>query len=137
MKSLFGLFLNDFKSKYKLDKIVNKTIFIRDIPESKIADTIKEWESALDKRIKLAYLPRPGVVRLRLTTSGCNEKELNTIINKELDKLKNYIKFYEDDINLNLILHDFFINKKFSLSVAESCTSGLIASSLTSIDWLM
>ena len=133
MKSLFGLFLNDFKSKYKLDKIVNKTIFIRDIPESKIADTIKEWESALDKRIKLAYLPRPGVVRLRLTTSGCNEKELNTIINKELDKLKNYIKFYEDDINLNLILHDFFIDKKFSLSVAESCTSGLIASSLTSI----
>ena len=133
MKSLFGLFLNDFKSKYKLDKIVNKTIFIRDIPESKIADTIKEWESALDKRIKLAYLPRPGVVRLRLTTSGCNEKQLNTIINNELDKLKNYIKFYEDDINLNLILHDFFINKKFSLSVAESCTSGLIASSLTSI----
>ena len=133
MKSLFELFLNDFTNNYKLEKIVNKTVLIRDIPESQIADKIKGWESALNKKIKLAYLPKPGVVRLRLTTAGSNEEQLNSLIRNELDKLRKYIQFYEDDINLNQLLHNLFSEKQFSLSVAESCTSGLLASELTLI----
>mgnify|MGYP003323395198 CR=1 FL=1 len=114
---LFYFLYADFTNNYKLDKIVNKTVFIRDIPESQIADKIKEWESALNKKIKLAYLPRPGVVRLRLTTAGSNEEQLNSLIRNELDKLRKYIQFYEDDINLNQLLHDLFSEKQFSLSV--------------------
>ena len=133
MKNLFELFLNDFTNNYKLEKIVNKTVLVRDIPESQIADKIKEWESALNKKIKLAYLPKPGLVRLRLTIAGIHEEQLNSLISHELDKLRKYIQFYEDDINLNQLLHDLFSEKQFSLSVAESCTSGLLASELTSI----
>ena len=133
MKNLFELFLNDFTNNYKLDKIVKKTVLIRDVPESQIADKIKQWESALNKKIKLAYLPKPGVVRLRLTIAGIHEEQLNSLISHELDKLRKYIQFYEDDINLNQLLHDLFSEKQFSISVAESCTSGLLASELTSI----
>ena len=133
MKHLFKDFLKIFKSQNKLKKITNKTIFIKNIPESQIANMIKEWESNLNDKIKLAYLPRPGTVRLRLSLIGNNQKKQLSIIEDELRKLENYIEFSEGDIDLNLLVHDLLIESSFTISVAESCSSGFIASELTSI----
>ena len=133
MKHLFKDFLNIFKSQNKLKTITNKTIFIKNIPESQIANMIKEWESNLDDKIKLAYLPKPGTVRLRLSLIGNNQKKQLSIIEDELRKLENYIEFSEAEIDLNVLVHDLLIESSFTLSVAESCSSGLIASELTSI----
>ena len=132
MKRLFKDFLKLFRNENKLRIIVNKTIYIKNIPESQIADIIKEWENNLHKDIKLAYLPRPGLVRLRLSTIGNDEIKQNKLINSELEKLKEYIEFNESEINLNQLVHDKFIKSNFTLSVAESCSSGIIASELTS-----
>ena len=132
MKRLFKDFLKLFRNENKLRIIVNKTIYIKNIPESQIADIIKEWENTLHKDIKLAYLPRPGLVRLRLSTIGNDEIKQNKLINSELEKLKEYIEFNESEINLNQLVHDKFIKSNFTLSVAESCSSGIIASELTS-----
>ena len=132
MKRLFKDFLKLFRNENKLRIIVNKTIYIKNIPESQIADIIKEWENTLHKDIKLAYLPRPGLVRLRLSTIGNDEIKQNKLINSELEKLKEYIEFNESEINLNQLVHDKFIKSDFTLSVAESCSSGIIASELTS-----
>ena len=132
MKRLFKDFLKLFRNENKLRIIVNKTIYIKNIPESQIADIIKEWENTLHKDIKLAYLPRPGLVRLRLSTIGNDEIKQNKLINSELEKLKEYIEFHESEINLNQLVHDKFIKSNFTLSVAESCSSGIIASELTS-----
>jgi len=132
MKQLFKDFLDNFKKEYKLKKIVSKNIYIKDVPESQIAHLIKDWELALNKKIKLAYLPKPGIVRLSLTIKGNDEKKLNRLITTELNQLKKYIEFYESDINLNQSIHNIFIENGLSLSVAESCSSGLIASELTS-----
>ena len=88
MKRLFKDFLELFRNENKLRIIVNKTIYIKNIPESQIADIIKEWENTLHKDIKLAYLPRPGLVRLRLSTIGNDEIKQNKLINSELEKLK-------------------------------------------------
>ena len=132
MKRLFKDFLELFRNENKLRIIVNKTIYIKNIPESQIADIIKEWENNLHKDIKLAYLPRPGLVRLRLSTIGNDEIKQNKLINSELEKLKEYIEFNESEINLNQLVHDKFIKSNFTLSVAESCSSGIIASELTS-----
>ena len=133
MKHLFKDFLKIFKSQNKLKTITNKTIFIKNIPESQIANMIKEWESNLNDKIKLAYLPRPGTVRLRLSLIGNNQKKQLSIIEDELRKLENYIEFSEGDIDLNVLVHDLLIESSFTLSVAESCSSGFIASELTSI----
>ena len=133
MKHLFKDFLKIFKSQNKLKTITNKTIFIKNIPESQIANMIKEWESNLNEKIKLAYLPRPGTVRLRLSLIGNNQKKQLSIIEDELRKLEDYIEFSEGEIDLNVLLHDLLIESSFTLSVAESCSSGLIASELTSI----
>jgi len=133
MKHLFKDFLKIFKSQNKLKTITNKTIFIKNIPESQIANMIKEWESNLNDKIKLAYLPRPGTVRLRLSLIGNNQKKQLSIIEDELRKLENYIEFFEGDIDLNVLVHDLLIESSFTISVAESCSSGFIASELTSI----
>ena len=133
MKHLFKDFLKIFKSQNKLKTITNKTIFIKNIPESQIANMIKEWESNLNDKIKLAYLPRPGTVRLRLSLIGNNQKKQLSIIEDELRKLENYIEFSEGDIDLNVLVHDLLIESSFTISVAESCSSGFIASELTSI----
>ena len=133
MKHLFKDFLKIFKSQNKLKTITNKTIFIKNIPESQIANMIKEWESNLNDKIKLAYLPRPGTVRLRLSLIGNNQKKQLSIIEDELRKLEYYIEFSEGDIDLNVLVHDFLIESSFTISVAESCSSGFIASELTSI----
>ncbi len=42
--------------------------------ESMIAEQIEEWEDNLPDFIKLAYLPNPGKVRLRLTARGTDEE---------------------------------------------------------------
>ena len=133
MKHLFKDFLKIFKSQNKLKTITNKTIFIKNIPESQIANMIKEWELNLNEKIKLAYLPRPGTVRLRLSLIGNNQKKQLSIIEDELRKLEDYIEFSEGEIDLNVLVHDLLIESSFTLSVAESCSSGLIASELTSI----
>ena len=120
MKHLFKDFLKIFKSQNKLKTITNKTIFIKNIPESQIANMIKEWESNLNDKIKLAYLPKPGTVRLRLSLIGNNQKKQLSIIEDELRKLENYIEFSEAEIDLNVLVHDLLIESSFTISVAES-----------------
>ena len=131
MKFLFDYFLKDFKKLNKLQTIYHKTVYVRNIPESQIADKIKDWENNLNKKIKLAYLPRPGMVRLRLSILGDNEKNQKELIGFELEKLKKYIVFSELETDLNKLVYELLMKSGKSISVAESCTSGIIASKLT------
>jgi len=131
MKFLFDYFLKDFKKLNKLQTIYHKTVYVRNIPESQIADKIKDWENNLNKKIKLAYLPRPGMVRLRLSILGDNEKNQKELIDFELEKLKKHIVFSELETDLNKLVYELLMKSGKSISVAESCTSGIIASKLT------
>ena len=131
MKFLFDYFLKDFKKLNKLQTIYHKTVYVRNVPESQIANKIKDWENNLNKKIKLAYLPRPGMVRLRLSILGDNEKNQKELIDFELEKLKKYIVFSELEIDLNKLVYELLMKSGKSISVAESCTSGIIASKLT------
>ena len=131
MKFLFDYFLKDFKKLNKLQTIYHKTVYVRNIPESQIADKIKDWENNINKKIKLAYLPRPGMVRLRLSILGDNEKNQKELIDFELEKLKKYIVFSELETDLNKLVYELLMKSGKSISVAESCTSGIIASKLT------
>ena len=54
--------------------IFHKTVLTQGVPESMLADRISDWEDALPKHIKLAYLPNPMSVRLRLSAYGDNEE---------------------------------------------------------------
>ncbi len=116
--------------------IVHKTIMTQGIPESYLAATISEWELALPQNIKLAYLPHPGLVRLRLTAIGENREELNDLLQTETEKL---LKIIPDDIfslkesTLERTVGELLASRSLTVSTAESCTGGTIASLITSI----
>ena len=111
--------------------IIQKTIFVRNVPESELANILKDWELGVNKNIKLAYLPSPGLVRLCLSSIGMDKLYLEEIINLELEKLARIIDYDNSEIDLNQMVFDAFIKNNLFLSVAESCSSGLIAASLT------
>ena len=133
MKILVEHFFREFKKNRKLDSIVQKTIFIRNIPESQLAYILKEWEASINKDIKLAYLPSPGVVRLRLSGISNSKAKIESLIQCELDKLSSIVKYDDNSKDLNQLVYDLCKIKCITISVAESCTSGLIASSLSQI----
>ena len=117
--------------------IFHKTILTYGLGESAIAERILDWQNSLPKEIKLAYLPNLGRVRLRLSGKGTNELLLKQKINSELDRLLPLIKDifvgYEDLSSLEEQIQKKFLEKKMTLSLAESCTGGEIAARLTKI----
>lgn len=72
---------------------------------------------------KIAFLPKPGLVDIRIVSS--NKEELKNLINRIQEKVGQYIYGYDDE-NLQHICHKKLIENKKTLSVAESCTGGLI-----------
>ena len=117
--------------------ILHKTLMTYGLGESAISERILNWENNLPKDIKLAYLPNLGRVRLRLSGKGSDEALLERRIDAELKKLLPLIKDifvgYEDVASFEEKIQAQFITKKLSLSTAESCTGGEIASRLTKI----
>ncbi len=124
------------QAKFELPYIYHKTIMTQGLGESKLAERIEEIEDSLPKHIKLAYLPQPGIVRLRLSASGKNktalEDEINMYCRKLLAKIPELIFGY-DDIKLEEVVGKLLTERKQSLSTAESCTGGYLAHLITSI----
>ncbi|MCX6235222.1 MAG: competence/damage-inducible protein A [Bacteroidetes bacterium] len=116
--------------------IIHKTIITQGIGESALCDMLTGWEETLPRHIHLAYLPQPGVIRLRLTAKGSNRERLSRDITEQVEKLKtiipDYIFGYDDD-TLEKIIGRILKEKKLTLSTAESCTGGYIAHLITSV----
>ncbi|WP_283643260.1 competence/damage-inducible protein A [Croceibacter atlanticus] len=123
------------QQKYKRPFILHKTVLTYGLGESIIADKIEDWETNLPKFIKLAYLPSLGKVRLRLTAKGDDEEILKTEIERQivsLHKLIGDIIFgYEGEDSIEQEIGKLLATKNATLSLAESCTGGLIASRFT------
>lgn len=141
-----AMFTNDIipqiKARYKLPFIYHKTILTQGIGESFLAELISDWEDDLtQKSIGLAYLPSPGMVRLRLSAVGENEQKLTEKIEDEANKLKlligKYIYGYEEygkeQPKMEEILGRLLLEKGLKLGLAESCTGGYISHLITSI----
>jgi nicotinamide-nucleotide amidase len=125
------------RSKRNLPIRFHKTILTEGIPESSMADLLKEWEDSLPEDIKIAYLPSPGLLRLRISISGVNEEYLNNKLNVEIDKalqlIGNKNAFGFDFDTLEQKVGEALIMKKSTLAISESCTGGKISSLITSI----
>lgn len=124
-------------SKFKRPYIVHKTLMTYGRGESLIAEQIEEWEENLPKFIKLAYLPSPGKVRLRLTARGENELILKETIDQEVDKLKaiigDIIVGFEEEESIEVIVGRKLSQSGLTISTAESCTGGKIAQMITAV----
>jgi nicotinamide-nucleotide amidase len=122
------------KEQFHLPIIFHKTILTTGIPESKLAITIEKWENQLPEDIKLAYLPSPGMVRLRLSGYG-NETLINSI-SKEVDKLKLILRdaiYGFDSDTMESVVGGLLKSRNKTLATAESCTGGNVARLITSV----
>jgi len=116
--------------------ILHKTILTQGVGESFLAARIADWEGKLPKQIKLAYLPQPGLVRLRLTASGSDSeklnKEMSQVTSELVDLIPEYIFGFDND-SLEDVIGKQLRSLKLTLSTAESCTGGYIAHLITGI----
>ena len=109
--------------------IAHKTLLTAGIGESFLAEHIAHFESALPAYIKLAYLPNIGMVRLRLTGSGQDEKALAKEVNTQFESLKEAVKEYlvtDADETMEMVVGNLLKQRKQTVSTAESCTGGYI-----------
>ncbi len=122
--------------QFHLPEVVHENILTFGYPESELAEILNEWERSLPASVKLAYLPSPERIRLRLSTVSSDRKQSEKILSRAVKTLKNIIGesiFGYGDRYLQDALHDLLIEKKYTVSTAESCTGGKIASLLTSV----
>jgi nicotinamide-nucleotide amidase len=119
---------------FELPFIYHKTILTANLGESFLAEEIAGIEDSLPPSIKLAYLPKLGQVRLRLSTSGPDEQKLKDEVEvyarQIITKLKPYI-VAEDDIALEEAILNIMKSRGLTLSTAESCTGGYISHLIT------
>ena len=122
---------------YERPFIVHKTIITYGMGESMVAEKIETWENNLPTYIKLAYLPNPGRVRLRLTARGTNKEQLESAIAANVATLTeiigDIIVGYDEGETIEVVIGRLLKKQHKTISVAESCTVGKIASGLASV----
>ena len=123
--------------EYQRPYIIHKTILTYGQGESHVAERIEDWENQLPEFIKLAYLPSPGRVRLRLTARGINKQQLEDTIAENVKSLDaiihDIIVGFEEEDTIEVVLGRILKDKKLTVATAESCTGGKIAQLLTSV----
>ena len=123
--------------EYKRPFIIHKTILTYGQGESLVAERIEYWENNLPEFIKLAYLPSPGRVRLRLSARGIDKELLEQKINENVllltQLIGDIIVGYEEEETIEVMLGRLLTSKNATLATAESCTGGKIAQVITSV----
>lgn len=118
------------------DSIVHRTVHTFGVPESFLAQKLADWEGSLPTDIKLAYLPSPISIRLRLSSSGNNKELIEQKIEEQIGKLNQIIPetvFGYDTDSMASVVANLLIERGATLSLAESCTGGTIAHLITQL----
>ncbi len=121
---------------FKLPAIIHRTAFTFGQGESMLADSLKDLETSLPPHIRLAYLPHYGMVKLRLTSTGEDQPELEKEIQPYFEKLQLTVKDWlvaNEDKGLEVVIGDILKEKNKTMGAAESCTGGYIAHLVTTV----
>ena len=125
------------KAHFSLHANVHRTMITAGLPESMLAERIEEWEDALPRWMKLAYLTAPNIVRMRLSAYDREDGQAaREAINAEFDKLHNIIPGHIvgfEGATMQSLVHEIMRERGLTLATAESCTGGTIASLFTAM----
>jgi len=116
--------------------IVHKNIMTYGVAEAILAERLTTFEDQLPGEVRLAYLPAYGVIKLRLTAAGSDEKKIRKSVSEQVEKLYKIIPdviYGEDEVMIEEVVGKLLNDNKLTVSTAESCTGGKIASLITSV----
>ncbi|MCD7962564.1 MAG: competence/damage-inducible protein A [Rikenellaceae bacterium] len=138
MKAMVDDYLIEMiKRHFSLRNIIHKTAITYGIPESALAIKIEPWEDSLPEYLKLAYLPNPNCIRLRLSAYESDKEKVMKVIDEKFAELQKMIPesfLGYGDTSLEGVVADMLLERKETLSVAESCTGGYISSLFTAMN---
>ncbi|MEE9352330.1 MAG: competence/damage-inducible protein A [Thiotrichaceae bacterium] len=125
------------EAHFDLPLVVHKTVRTMGAPESKLAQILETWENSLvEHALKLAYLPSPGAVRLRVSGEASRSVNLDSIVQQKIDELPeligDYIYGYEKE-SIQEVVGNLLLEQGKTLGTAESCTGGSISRLITGI----
>ena len=116
--------------------VIHSTFLVKNYSESALAEKLASLEKELTPEFKLAYLPQPGIVRLRLTGRSSDKSDLEKKTEAYCGKIRSLIGkdiFSEKDLPVEILVGNSLKKLGVSLSTAESCTGGNIAHLITEI----
>jgi len=129
--------LDLLKERFNTPKILHKTVLTQGIGESFLAEKVSDWEKSLrDQGIALAYLPSPGLVKLRLSAHTKKDDGIEAVMDRYIEELERRVPEYIFGKNKDTLassIQNLFQSRGLTLAAAESCTGGLIAHEITSV----
>jgi len=135
-KIMSDYIIPELRKKDSSEHIIHKVVLTQGWPEARLAEFLEDWEKNIPNEIALAYLPSPGIIKLRLTAKGNDKNLLEQLIADQVIKLEklipNLICGYDNE-RLEDIIGILLKEKNKTLSLAESCTGGNISHLITSI----
>lgn len=123
------------EKRFQTANLYHKTIHIQGIGESFLAEQLADWENRVRAMgLGLAYLPSPGLVKLRLSSYSGKDKEvlINDLFQELEERLQENIFGY-DNCSLEEALGQALLQKNASVGTVESCTAGLLAQRIASV----
>ena len=112
------------------------TLIVAGISESALVEHLKDYEDSLPGYLHLAYLPKPGIIRLRLDGRHTDASVLTSESDRFVKQLKHLVAKWlisDNDMSTAAILLEELKKRKMTVSTAESCTGGNIAHQITLI----
>jgi len=111
-------------------QILHRTMQVTGIAESSLAILLDEFENSMPSGLHLAYLPKDGVIRLRLSSYGeLNDEEMARYFAELKALVRDYL-IAETDEPLEVIVGRLLTERHQTIATAESCTGGKLASLL-------
>ena len=121
--------------KYTSDTVTaHRTFIVAGLSESNLATHLADFEASLPEGLHLAYLPRPGIIRLRLDGHAPDHATLDPLMDSYASRLSSEVEHWliaDEDLPTAAILLRHLIDRRLTVATAESCTGGNIAHEIT------
>ncbi len=121
------------KEQFGINELAHRTVLTHGLGESFLAEIIEDWENRVRAEgLDMAYLPSPGLVKLRITNTEGNQQIVDKYCEELYPLIPEYI-FGEGIITMQETLANLLKERNATISLAESCTGGFASHLLTAI----
>ena len=122
--------------KFSFQPTYYRTVITQGTFEAQLAELLSDFEKNLPGGITLAYLPSPGIIKLRIGGRGDDISILQGKVDEQVNVLQKIIPQYiigYDEQTPEMIVGKLLSERQQNIAVAESCTGGAISSLITAV----